>query len=121
MTSELGVLLAADELGTRKPGSRPGGGTQSAFASLTAIARNNDGKINRAIGEALLAAGLIESYEAEKDVGGALTFASDLCLMRAKEPIRLEIMWRSKTSRAEIANYVLGKLHNYGKTIGYLP
>jgi hypothetical protein len=119
--SELGLLLAADELGTRRPGSRPGGGTQSAFGSLTAIARSNDGMINRAIGEGLLAAGLIESYEAEKDVGGTQAFASDLRLMRASEPIRVEIMWRSKTSRAEIANYVLGKLHNYGKTIGYLP
>jgi hypothetical protein len=120
LASELGLLLAADELGTRKPGSRPGGGTQSAFTSLTAIAKSNDGLINRAIGKGLLAAGLIESYEAEKDVGGALAFTSDLCLVRANEPIRLEIMWRSKTSRAEIANYVLGKLHNYGKTIGYL-
>ncbi len=121
IASELGALLAANELGTRRRGSRPGGGTQSAFASLTTIARNNDIAINRAIGEGLQAAGLIDSYETEKDVGGALTLASDLCVIRASEPIRLEIMWRGKTSRAEIANYVLGKLNNYGKAVGYLP
>jgi hypothetical protein len=56
-----------------------------------------------------------------KNVGGAFTFTSDLCLVRANEPIRLEIMWRSKTSRAEIANYVLENPHSYGKTIGCLP
>jgi DNA (cytosine-5)-methyltransferase 1 len=35
-------------------------------------------------------------------------------------PIRIEIMWRSTTSRADIANYVLSKLGNYGKAIGLL-
>jgi hypothetical protein len=119
-SSELGRLLAANALGTRRRGSRPGGGTTSAFASLARIARTNDGAINRAIGEGLKQTGLIESYEDEKEVGGELTFASDLCLVRAGEPIRLEVMWRSSPSRAEIANYVLGKLRNYGRAIGYL-
>jgi DNA (cytosine-5)-methyltransferase 1 len=29
-------------------------------------------------------------------------------------------MWRSKTGRADIANYVLAKLGNYGRAIGLL-
>lgn len=29
-------------------------------------------------------------------------------------------MWRARTSRAEIANYVLTKLYNYGRAIGFL-
>jgi DNA (cytosine-5)-methyltransferase 1 len=119
-SSELGQLLAANALGTRRRGSRPGGGTTSAFASLAKIARTNDGAINRAIGEALKQTGLIDSYEDEKEVGGELALASDLYLVRAGEPIRVEVMWRSGTSRAGIANYALGKLRNYGRTIGYL-
>lgn len=56
----------------------------------------------------------------EKDLGTDLKFTSDLYLMRAGEPIRIEVMWRKETSRAGIANYVLGKLNNYGRAIGYL-
>lgn len=29
-------------------------------------------------------------------------------------------MWRRRATQAGIAAYVLNKLHNYGKTIGYL-
>lgn len=120
-SSELGRLLAANALGTRRRGSRPGGGTTTAFASLTEIARTNDSAINRAIGEGLKQAGLVDSYQTEQEVGGDLKFLSDLRLVRAGEPIRLEVMWRSNAGRADIANYALGKLRNYGRTIGYLP
>ncbi len=65
-------------------------------------------------------AGLIESFETERDLGTELTFKSDLFCVRAGEPIRLEIMWRTKAGRAEIANYVLGKLGNYGRAIKLL-
>jgi hypothetical protein len=30
------------------------------------------------------------------------------------------MMWRKQTGRAEIANYTLTKLNNYGKAIGLL-
>jgi hypothetical protein len=30
------------------------------------------------------------------------------------------VMWRKSTGRAEIANYVLTKLYNYGRAIGLL-
>jgi hypothetical protein len=49
-----------------------------------------------------------------------LTYTSDLYCLKAGEPIRLEIMWRSTATRAAIANYVLGKLGNYGKAIGLI-
>lgn len=119
-STELGRLLAANALGTRRRGSRPGGGTQTAFTSLAGIARTNDGSINRAIGEGLKLAQLIDDYETEKALGTDLKFASDLCVSRAGEPIRVEVMWRSATSRAEIANYALVKLRNYGRAIGFL-
>jgi hypothetical protein len=118
--SELGLLLAADALGTRKRGSRPGGSSQAAFASLAAVARTNDGALNRAIGKGLTQSGLVDSYETEHDLGTELRFASDLYMLRAGEPIRVEVMWRSNTGRAAIANYVLTKLWNYGRAIGYL-
>lgn len=30
-------------------------------------------------------------------------------------------MWRGRTSSAEIAGYVLTKLHNYGRAFGHNP
>jgi DNA (cytosine-5)-methyltransferase 1 len=62
----------------------------------------------------------VDSYETEHDLGTELRFASDLYMLRAGEPIRVEVMWRSNTGRAAIANYVLTKLWNYGRAIGYL-
>jgi len=118
--SELGLAMAGQSLGTRKRGSKPGGGTQQAFAGLAEIARTKDGLCNRAIGAALLEAGLIESFETERSLGTELSFTSDVYCLRGGEPIRLEIMWRSTTGRATIANYVLMKLGNYGRAIGLL-
>jgi hypothetical protein len=118
--SELGVLLAADALGLRRRGAQPGGGTKKAFESLARIASKDDGAINRAIGTALAEGGLISEFAPEVNLGTELVFESDLRVIRAEEPIRVEIMWRKSTSRAAIANYVLGKLQNYGRAIGYL-
>jgi hypothetical protein len=119
-TSELGRILTDNSLGTRKVGQKPGGGTEAAFGSLATIAQKNDGAINRAIGEGLKRLGLIDDYLIEKDLGTDLKFVSDLYLISNGEPIRVEVMWRTTTSRAAIANYVLGKLNNYGRAIGYL-
>lgn len=118
--SELGTLLAANALGLRRRGSKPGGGTKNAFESLAEIASTDDAAINRSIGAALKEASLVEHYEDEVALGTELVYTSDLRLQRNAEPIRLEVMWRTKTSRAGIANYVLGKLRNYGRAIGYL-
>ena len=118
--SELGIILSGSSLGTRKRGSKPGGNTELAFSGLAGIASNDDISCNRALGKALVDTGLIEGFETERDLGTELVFKSDLYCLRGGEPIRLEIMWRTTTSRAAIANYVLGKLGNYGKAIGLL-
>ena len=58
--------------------------------------------------------------ETEHPLGTTQTFVSDLYLETPGEPIRVEFMWRSRTGRADIANYVLSKLGNYGHAIGLL-
>ena len=45
---------------------------------------------------------------------------TDIMCTCATGIIRLEVMWRAKTSRAEIANYTLTKLKNYGTAVGFL-
>lgn len=118
--SELGTLLTGSSLGTRKPGGKSGSNTKTSFLKLAAIAQKNDGLINKAIGKALKEVGLVDTFEIERDLGTDLNFISDIYVMQNGKPIRLEVMWRSRTSRAEIANYVLGKLNKYGKAIGLL-
>ncbi|MFD0691439.1 hypothetical protein [Actinomadura fibrosa] len=118
--SDLGILLEGKPLGTRKRGPKPGQNTKDAFAKLVEISRTSDGLLNDALGRALVASGLIESYETERNLGSDLTYYSDVYCMKAGSPIRLEMMWRARTGRATIANYVLGKLSNYGKAIGLL-
>lgn len=118
--SELGLILTSSTLGTRKRGSKPGGGTQAAFNNLAEIARTNDGACNRAIGAGLVGVELAQSYETEKSLGTDLTYLTDLFLTVGGEPVRVEFMWRKTTSRAEIANYVLVKLGNYGRAVGLL-
>lgn len=120
MTSELGLLLSGESLGIRKRGSKPGDNTQTAFRSLAEIARANDGACNRSIGKALVDIGLVESMETERPIGTGQTYYSDIYVLKAGEPVRLELMWRTKAGRADIANYVLIKLGNYGRTIGLL-
>jgi len=118
--SELGLIMSGQSLGTRRRGSKPGGGTETAFMSLANIARTSDGALNRAIGRALVEGGYASTADIEKDLGTELSYQSDLYVVRESGPVRLEIMWRSTTGRAEIANYVLMKLGNYGKAIGLL-
>jgi hypothetical protein len=120
VSSELGLVLGGESLGTRRRGSKPGDNTQAAFRNLAEIARNNDGACNRAIGAALVDAGLVESMETERALGTNQTFFSDLYVVRGGDPVRIEFMWRARAGRADIANYVLLKLGNYGRAIGLL-
>jgi hypothetical protein len=79
-------------------GRKPGSNTTAAFAKLAEVASINDTAINRAIGEALKAAGVIKSYETEKPFGTDWTDYSDLYVINASgERIRLEFMWRRST------------------------
>lgn len=118
--SELGVLLQGNPLGTRKRGPKPGQNTKDAFAKLIEISRTNDGLLNDALGRGLVSVRLVDSYETERTLGTDLVFHSDIYCLKDGTPIRLELMWRSRTGRATIANYVLGKINNYGKAIGVI-
>jgi hypothetical protein len=120
VSSELGLILAGKSLGTRRRGIKPGGNTKTAFEGLARIARNDDGLLNRAIGEGIVTAGLAGSFETEKPLGTALKYDSDIYVVRGNQPIRIEVMWRTNSGRAEIANYVLTKLGNYAKAIGLI-
>lgn len=120
LRSELGTLLSGRSLGTRKRGPKPGNNTIAAMTSIAAIASDDDVSCNRAFGEALKASGLIVSYETEKDLGTGLKRRSDLFCSSDSLALRIEFMWRTKVGRADIANYVLGKLANYGRAIGFL-
>ncbi|MGW0465705.1 hypothetical protein ACWDX6_10585 [Streptomyces sp. NPDC003027] len=120
LESDLGILLQDKPLGTRKRGPKPGSNTKEAFAKLVEISRTNDGLLNDALGRGLVETGLIDTYETERNLGTDLVFHSDIYCIKGGAPIRLELMWRAKTGRATIANYVLGKINNYGKAIGVI-
>lgn len=107
-------------IGARKVGGKAGTNSVAAFHKMTAIAATNDVALNRALAECLVKAGLIESYSVEQNFGGGLKRRTDIVAKTKDSVVRLEVMWRKKTGRAEISNYVLTKLFNYGKAIGYL-
>ena len=88
--------------------------------ALTAVAKTNDIALNEALGQALVDCGLIERFAQEIDLGGGLARKSDLVCNLHLDPVRLEMIWRTDTTRSEIANYVLTKLYNYGHAIGFL-
>ncbi len=107
-------------MGTLKRGPKPKAERLAPFDALMAVAKTNDIALNKALGQALVDCGLIERFEQEIDLGGGLTRKSDLACNAHLDPVRLEMMWRSDTTRSEIANYVLTKLFNYGRAIGFL-
>ena len=120
MATELSRIFASKSQGLMATGKKPGSSSNEAFTKLAQIASTNDVALNRTIGTALKEAGLIESFNVEQDFGSGLTRRTDIVAAAAAGNIRLEIMWRSKTSRADIANYTLTKIANYGKALGYL-
>ncbi len=108
-------------MGTRTRGPKPGSNTQEAFRKLADIASTNDALLNASVGRALQDGGYITDFATEKDLGVGLSRRSDVvCQTEGLGVVRLEVMWRQKTSRADIANYVLNKLFNYGRAIGFL-
>ena len=121
LKSDVGRAFAGAPMGTRARGSKPGSNTEEAFRRLAAIASTRDGLLNRAVAECLRAADLIQAYELEKDLSGGLVRYTDVsCVTEKFGAVRLELMWRATTGRADIANYTLTKLHNYGRAIGLL-
>jgi DNA (cytosine-5)-methyltransferase 1 len=107
-------------INARSVGTKPGSNTVASFEKLATIASSNDVSLNRCFGEALKEAGVITDYQLEQDIGNGLTRRTDILVHTTSGPIRLEMMWRRKTGRAEIANYVLTKLYNYGRAVKYI-
>lgn len=118
--SELGLALLGSGQGTRTRGPKAGPNTIDAFEKLAEIASNDDQALNEALGRALVDSGRITSFLTEQDFGDGLTRRTDILATTASGPIRLEVMWRKKAGRADIANYTLTKLFNYGRAIGFL-
>lgn len=118
--SQLARALRGEAQRPRQPGRPPGSERQEEFERLTQFASKDDGALNRTIGEALRQAGLINMVEAEATIEGHQIRTSDLLCATALGPVRLEFMWRARTGVAEIASYVLTKLYQYGKAIGFL-
>jgi hypothetical protein len=118
--SDLGVIISGGSLGVRKPGRRAGTETRAFYSRLSNLARTNDGLLNGALGHALVDAALITDFVAEKDLGTVHKVVTDLFCLRQSGDIRLEVMWRLNTGRAEIANYVLKKLGIYGRAAGII-
>lgn len=120
LESDLGRAFKQVSLGPRARGPKPGSNTQDAFLKLASIAATNDRPINETIAEGLRRLDLIEEFQAECDLGKGLTRRTDILCQTESGPVRLEMMWRARTGRAEIANYVLTKLQNYGRAIEFL-
>jgi hypothetical protein len=118
--SNLVFSFKSQPIGARKVGGKVGSNSVAAFEKLTTIAAVNDVALNRAIAECLKDLGVITDFKVEQDFGNGLTRRTDIVATTADSTIRLEMMWRRRSGRAEISNYVLTKLFNYGKAIGYL-
>jgi len=120
LDSDLASALRGEPVGPLTRGPKPKAERLAPFDALMAVAKTDDIALNKALGQALVDCGLIERFEQEIDLGGGLTRKSDLVCNPHLDPVRLEVMWRTDTTRSEIANYVLTKLFNYGHAIGFL-
>lgn len=101
-------------------GGRPSPESRKPFEKLLVIAQKNDELLNRAIGKALQDCGLVSSFKTEVELCGRINLRSDLLCTTDSGLVRLELMWTKWAYRADIANYVLKKLQNYGRAIGLL-
>jgi DNA (cytosine-5)-methyltransferase 1 len=120
LKSELASALQDEPVGPLKRGPKPKADRLAPFDALAGLARDHDSALKQALGRALVDCELIERFEIEVDLGTGLSRRSDLVCNPHIDPTRLEIMWRLDTTRSEIANYVLTKLFNYGRAIGFL-
>lgn len=118
--TDLSRSFSATPMGPRTRGVKVGPNTKDAFEKMVAIATSHDSLLNKAIGAGLLELGLITAAETEQDLGGRLARRTDLVCHTSTGPVRLEFMWRTATSRADIANYTLTKIGSYARAIGLL-
>ena len=117
--SQLATLIRGEQIGLLSS-PKIGTDTKKAFGVLTGFASQNDIPLNRAFAEGLKASGLISDYKLEDDFGSGLTRKTDILASTSSGNIRIEMMWRKETSKADMANYTLTKLFNYGRALGYL-
>lgn len=116
-------LASIFKMGPQRPltrGPKVGDKSVEAFHKLAGIASADDTALNRALGNAFKAAGLIKDFAVEQDFGESLKRRTDILAETNYGRVRIEIMWRRSTGRADIANYTLTKLQNYGKAVGFL-
>lgn len=118
--TELASVFASGAQGTLNRGPKLGSKSVEAFEKLADIASTNDSLLNRAIGQALVDAGLITGFKVEQEFGQNMKRKTDILAESPSGPIRLEVMWRKSTGRANIADYTLTKVANYGRAIGFL-
>jgi DNA (cytosine-5)-methyltransferase 1 len=116
--SEIGQIFENGRHGIAAKGRATGSNTLEAFSKLLTITQTDDSAVDAAIGEALKAGGYIDSYDCEVEFGSSQRIRSDIYCSRGNERIRIEVMWRKSTGRADIANYLLLKLTSYGKSLG---
>jgi DNA (cytosine-5)-methyltransferase 1 len=119
-SSEVGTIIAFGTQSVLARGKKPGSKSRESFEKVATVASKDDAAVNRAIGRALVEAGLIASFRVEESLEGQTNLRSDLFVSGDFGEARLEMMWRTKTGRADIANYTLKKLEAYGKNIGVL-
>ena len=117
--SEFGKMLTGGTQGTLTRGQKPGSKSIESFERIVKVTRERDALVNAAIGRALNDAKLVSSFRTERSFGEKTTQRTDLVIETTSGTIRVEMMWRSKVGRADIANYVLQKLAAYGRAIGY--
>jgi len=118
--SQLARALRGEPVEPRSQGRPPESAREEEFRRLSQFAKADDGALNRTIAEALRSAGLIEDFKLEHPVGDAQRRNADVLCKARDTTVRLEFMWRASTNTGEIARYVLEKLYNYGKAIGFL-
>lgn len=120
LKSELAAVFASGAQGTLSRGQKLGSKSVEAFEKLADIASTNDSLLNRAVAQALVDAKLIQSFKVEQDFGKSMKRRTDILAESAVGTIRIEVMWRKSTGRANIADYTLTKVANYGRAIGFL-
>jgi DNA polymerase III delta prime subunit len=118
--SRLALALRGEAVGLQQAGRKLGDRSLEQFQLLTELAAKDDAALNRAFGRALLGAGLVQRYEDEKPLNVKEKRSGDLLCQTEAGPVLLEFMWRRRTTRGAIAQYLLTKLVQYGRNIGFL-
>ena len=104
-----------------KRGRRPDdGGALAQFNTLVQHAVTRDGDLNRCLGRALEAAGILGTVDYGKPRAGAWQVHPDISVATTQFELCLEVMWRAGDARqGAIAGYVCDKLKSYVQNLGF--